>query len=97
MGLKITSVIDTDKGSSNEVYVMINNFQIDKSPIRCETLLSVYKSQADREKNIGNTCQTVKVKSAYRYKLESMNISIVDMYDLIKEELIKSGLEVETV
>ena len=96
MGLKITSIVATDKGSSNEVYLLINEIYITKT-LSTQLVCKTYKSKADRDANIDNTCSTFNIPLMYKPTLESITVTINDLYALIKLELEAQGLTVEII
>ncbi len=96
MGLKITSEVSTDKGTSNEVYLMINEIYISKS-LNAQLSCKTYKSKADRDLDINNICSTFTIPLMYKPKLKSIDTTLDDLYALIKVELEEKGNTVENL
>lgn len=91
MGIKITSVVETDKGESQEVYVMINEIYMPKS-LNAQYAVKVYKSKADRDAGLGNTVKTFILKDRYDFTVKSIDTSVKEAYALIKAEIAAAGV-----
>ncbi len=93
MGLKITTDIPTSQGNSSEVYVMISEVYIPKT-LKCDLGIYTYKSKPTRDLDVNDTCQTFVVAASYGYQLETIDVTITDLYNLVKATLISEGLTV---
>ena len=90
MGLKITSATNTSKGVGSAVYVMINEVYAPKS-LNAQIGVKTYKTKAERDADINDTCEAYGVKAMYPITLNSIDDDITAIYALLKSELEAEG------
>jgi hypothetical protein len=96
MALKITNTVQTDKGSTNELYIMVNEIYVTKA-LTSQIAVKTFKTQAEREADINDTCKTFVIKDVYKPTFETIDIGIADVYAAVKLLLEADGFTVENV
>lgn len=100
MGLKITTSLYTDKGQTSEMYLNIENFNINKRNMN-HVMVNKYINKASRDANSDDKCNSFEVSSSYMLNLELNDFETTYVYTLIygkiKQELEAKGFTVETL
>lgn len=91
MGVKITTPMETDKGSSSSVYVNVKEFHVTKG-LRGNIVIGVYKDKASRDADENDTVKTFKLKPSYQVTMDDFNFSPGKMYTKLKEALAADSL-----
>ena len=98
MGLKITTLLHTDKGDTSEMYLNIEGFNINKRNMNHFTVNKYFNKDA-RDADVNNICNCFEVSSSYILNIELIDLETTYIYTLvynkIKEELEAKGFTVE--
>lgn len=100
MGLKITTLLHTDKGDTSEMYLNIENLNINKKNMN-HFVVNKYVNKDLRDANPNDLCNCFEVSSSYMFDIEiselESTVIYALVYDKIKLELENKGLTVETL
>lgn len=67
MAIKITDTIQTDRGATNELYVMITSVNYMKPDTQLHVHVKTYFSESERLQSENNTCKTFGISGYYLY------------------------------
>ena len=100
MGLKITTSLHTDKGQTSEMYLNIENLNINKKNLN-NVMVNKYINKGARDTNVNDRCNCFEISSSYMLEINVADLETTYLYELvyskIKTELEGKGFTVETL
>lgn len=98
MAIKITDTIQTDRGATNELYVMITSVDYMKPDTQLHVHVKTYFSESERLLSENNTCKTFVIPlnysyiyniddmatNAYTYAYEQLSAQLSSSYNIVQ-------------
>jgi hypothetical protein len=98
MGLKITTSLHTDKGQTSEMYLNIENLNINKRNMN-NVMVNKYINKQTRDANVNDKCNCFEISSSYILDINVTDLETTYLYELvyskITTELENKGFVVE--